>query len=174
MDAENVKFGFPVILPFDTVLVTQQISWYVWQPGWQASTAYRIAMQISDSEAYAKEVSVSQIPRAYHARYKTSYGLKLANPSPLEFIQTLFICFPLLAAHKPTILYAESCTWLFHLEPNVNIYPFPLLCVCANNCVVPMCYQKEGPAIPPPRQKRGKMNPFHIKGTILANQKAVP
>lgn len=48
-----------------------------------------VQMQISDSEAYAKEFTLSQIIGAYHTCCKNIYGFELTNPSLLEIIQTL-------------------------------------------------------------------------------------
>lgn len=61
--AEDVKFGFQVILPCDTVCSCDTAKYVCDASGKPGSQENRTAMQISDCEAYAKEVSVSQIPR---------------------------------------------------------------------------------------------------------------
>ena len=64
--------GFPVILLFVPVFMWHsKYCSYVWQRCWEASGAHDFCMQISDSEAYAKEVTESKIRRGLHARYKS-------------------------------------------------------------------------------------------------------
>lgn len=55
----------------------------------QAGHTISAQMQISDAEAFAKEVTLSQIIRAYHTRCKNIYGFEWTNPPLLEIIQTL-------------------------------------------------------------------------------------
>lgn len=55
----------------------------------QAEHTISVQMQTSDSEAYAKEVTQSQITRAYHMCCKNIYGCEWTNPFLLEIIRTL-------------------------------------------------------------------------------------
>ena len=77
-------------------------------------------MQISDSEAYAEEVTPSRFIRAYHAHCKDICGFALINPPLLEIIQTLQFT---LHYPPPPRLFWQLINLQYHMEEPAPVRP---------------------------------------------------
>lgn len=193
--------GFPMILLFDSVL-----SWHSKYSSYfrQRSSEASGGAYVFCTDANARFWSLCQrgypVTRAYHTRCKKIYGFKLTNPPLLEIIQslqkglqfTLHCPSPillLLAAHKPTISYGETCTRLSHVVSNENILTvwISLLYFCTNNGTVPVWSKKRIAFLIMEycNKKKGNCDYFvkwisvsefkvTIKRTILANHETSP